>query len=104
MLVVMVNARVKPGKRDEFLQVIREDGESTTRNEPGNFGFYVVQNNEDPDRFFLFELYKDEAALEAHRATPHFRKYREATAEIYEGDLVRVMGTLVWPPDEAVKK
>ena len=99
MLVVMVTARVKPGKRDEFLKVIKEDAESTTTKEEGNFGFYVVQENEDPDKFFLFEIYRDQAALEAHRQTPHFLKYREAVADIYEGDPVRVMGTNIWPSD-----
>ena len=104
MLVMMVNAKVKPGKREEFLNVIQEDAESTTKNEPGNFGFYVIQNNEDPDRFFLFEVYKDQAALEAHRAAPHFLKYRQATADIYDGDPVRVMGTNIFPFDTAFEK
>lgn len=104
MLVLMVNVKLKPGRREEFLRIIKEDAESTTKNEPGNFGFYVVQNNEDPDKFFMFEVYKDQAALEAHRATPHFLKYRQATADIYDGDPVRVIGTSIWPDDATFKK
>ncbi len=104
MLAMMVNVKVKPGKREEFLGVIREDAESTTSKEEGNFGFYVVQNNEDPDKFFFLEIYRDNAALEAHRKTPHFLKYRDATGEIYEGEPVRVMGTNIWPLDAAFKK
>lgn len=99
MLMLMVNVKIKPGMRDEFLAVIREDAESTTAKEDGNFGFTVVQNNEDPDSFFFLEVYKDEAALEEHRKQLHFLKYREATANIYEGEPVRAFGTNVFPAD-----
>ena len=101
MLVLMVNVQVKPGRRDEFIEVIKEDQLSTSTKEDGNFQFNVIQDNEDPDRFFLYEVYRDEAALEAHRAAPHFLKYREATADIYVEDPVRRMGTNLFPADTA---
>ena len=101
MLVLMVNVRVKPDRRDDFIAAVREDGEGTTTKEEGNFQFSVVQDNEDPDRFFLFEVYRDEAALEAHRNTPHFLKYREATAGVHAEDTVRRTGTNVFPDDSA---
>ena len=99
MLVLMVNVKVKPGRRDEYITAVRADGEGTTTNEEGNFQFSVVQDNEDPDRFFLFEVYRDEAALEAHRQMPHFLKYREAVADIYAEETVRRLGTNVFPDD-----
>lgn len=101
MLVLMVNVQVKPGRRDEFIEVIKEDQLSTSTKEDGNFQFNVIQDNEDSDRFFLYEVYRDEAALEAHRAAPHFLKYREATADIYVEDPVRSMGTNLFPADTA---
>ena len=101
MLVLMVNVQVKPGRRDEFIEVIKEDQLSTSTKEDGNFQFNVIQDNEDPDRFFLYEVYRDVAALEAHRAAPHFLKYREATADIYVEDPVRRMGTNLFPADTA---
>ena len=99
MLVLMVNVKVKPERRDEYIAAVREDGAGTTTNEEGNFQFSVVQDSEDPDRFFLFEVYRDEAALEAHRQMPHFLKYREATAGLYAEDTVRRTGTNVFPDD-----
>jgi quinol monooxygenase YgiN len=99
MIVLMVNLHVKPGRHDDFLAAIRDDAESTSTLEEGNAQFSVVQDNEDADRFFLFEVYRDEAALEAHRQMPHFLKYREATAGIYVEDAVRRMGTNVFPDD-----
>ena len=99
MLVLMVNIKVKPGLRDEFIAAIREDGEGTTTKEEGNLHFSAVQESDDPDRFFLFEVYRDEAALEAHRRTAHFLKYREATAGLLAEETVRREGTNVFPDD-----
>ena len=99
MLVLMVNLHVKPERRDEFLAAVREDAESTTALEEGNLQFNVVQDSEEPDRFFLFEVYRDQAALEAHRQMPHFLKYREATAGVYVEDAVRSVGSNVFPDD-----
>ena len=99
MLMLVVNVKLKPGMRDEFIAVISEDAESTSTKEPGNFGFTVIQDTADPDNFYFLEVYKDEAALEEHRKQPHFLKYREASAHIYEGDPMRVIGKNVFPPD-----
>jgi autoinducer 2-degrading protein len=100
MLVLVVSVKVKPGKRDEFMAVVREDAESTMEKEEGNFQFNVVQDNDDLDHFFLYEVYGDEAALEAHRGMPHFLTYRDATADIYVEPPQRVMGTNVFPGDD----
>ena len=99
MLALMVNVQIKPGMRNEFLAVIKEDAENTSAKEEGNFQFTVIQNNDDPDSFFFLEVYKDQAALDAHRTMPHFLKYREATADIYVSDPVRAFGTNVFPGD-----
>ncbi|MCI0821427.1 MAG: antibiotic biosynthesis monooxygenase, partial [Chloroflexi bacterium] len=43
MLVLMVNIKVKPGRRDDFIAAIREDGEGTTTKEEGNLQFSAIQ-------------------------------------------------------------
>lgn len=99
MLVLVVSLKVKPGRADDFIAAAQADGEGTTANEEGNFQFSVVRDQADPDRFFLFEVYQDEAALEAHRATPHFLRYREATADIYAEEPLRHVCANVFPAD-----
>ena len=99
MLVLVVSLKVKPGRADDFIAAAQADGEGTTENEDGNFQFSVVRDQDDPDRFFLFEVYRDEAALEAHRATPHFLRYRELTADIYAEGPVRHVCSNVFPDD-----
>ena len=99
MLVLVVSVQVNPGRADDFIAAVQADGEGTQTNEEGNFQFSAIRDQADPDHFILFEVYKDEAALEAHRGMPHLLKYREATAGLYARESVRYMGTNVFPPD-----
>jgi quinol monooxygenase YgiN len=46
-----------------------------SRKEPGCVMFQVHRHKTEPRRFFIYEQYKDDSALEAHRATPHFLQY-----------------------------
>ena len=46
-----------------------------SRTEPGNRQYFAYRSLEEPRRFVLFEEYDDEAAFEAHRATPHFERH-----------------------------
>jgi len=44
-----------------------------TRAEPGNLAYDLYRSAEDPDRFMRFEVWRDAAALERHKMTPHLR-------------------------------
>ena len=46
-----------------------------SRREPGCISYIAHQVQDDPDTIVIYEQYKDPAALDAHRATEHFRKY-----------------------------
>jgi quinol monooxygenase YgiN len=46
---------------------------------------HVVEG--EPDTILIYEQYRDEAAAEAHRATPHFAKY--AVGGLYQKMLLR---------------
>ena len=41
--------------------------------------YHANRSTDDPDAFLLYELYADQAALEAHRNTAHFRQLIEGT-------------------------
>ena len=49
------------------------------RNEPGCRRFDVAFSDEDRSKVFLYELYDDRAAFEAHQRTEHFRQFDAAT-------------------------
>lgn len=79
MFVVCVHVHVKPENRQQFLEASLENARNTVR-EPGNLRFDVLQQTDDPDRFVLYEVYKDEAAMAAHKATPHYAQWNQAVA------------------------
>ena len=47
----------------------------------------------------LYEVYKDEAAVEAHRAAPHYTKWRETVKDWFDGDIGRSLATPVYPSE-----
>lgn len=71
-IVAILAAR--PGKTNE-LKALVLGMVAASRAEPGNLRWDVWQDQAEPGRFVLDELYKDEAAVAAHRETAHFRDY-----------------------------
>jgi quinol monooxygenase YgiN len=81
LVVVHVQVRVKPASVEPFLQATRENAEQSLR-EPGVARFDVVQDEQDPTRFVLVEVYRDAQAPAAHKETAHYEKWRDAVAEM----------------------
>ena len=79
MVVLQVTVQVKPEHAADFLEIVRYDAEHSEKDEPGCLRFDVLQDRDDPNRFYFYEVYRNEAALEAHRQTPHFKLYFEKT-------------------------
>jgi len=74
MIVLKVDMLVKPGaeqKCREYIQILQEH----SRKEPGCLLYIGHQSTEDPRKFLFYEQYKDEAALQAHRDSAHFKQY-----------------------------
>jgi autoinducer 2-degrading protein len=78
MLAMWVKVRIKPDQRKKFLDAIEVDALGSERDEPGCLRFNVLQDEKDPNVYYFFELYKDQAALEAHRTMPHYATWRAA--------------------------
>ena len=101
MLVNLVKVRIKPELRQRFLDAIEHDALASERDEPGCLRFNVIQDTQDENVYFFYEVYKDEAALDAHRAAPHFEVWRAASAEVLDGPVERTMCSTVFPADRA---
>ena len=74
MLVLAVFWMANPGHENEVPAVF-EKLQAAARQEPGCLTFNVHRHVDDPRRFFIYEQYRDAAALEAHRNSPHFQEY-----------------------------
>lgn len=84
MLIQLVQIEVRPGQRDAFIDAFRLNWEGA-RTEPGNIRFDLLCNPEDENSFSCYEIFQDEAALEAHRATEHYRKCIELIGPLTVG-------------------
>jgi autoinducer 2-degrading protein len=96
MIAMWVKARVKPEQRERFLQAIEDDALASERDEPGCVRFNVLQDAADPDVYYFYEVYADDAALAAHRATPHYARWR-AVADVLAEPTQPTRCTTVFP-------
>lgn len=78
MIALTVSLQVHADKLVDFLRAIETNAQSTFNDEPGCHYFDVTQDIKDPLHFVFYELYENEAAIEAHRAAPHFAEWRKA--------------------------
>ena len=72
MYSLLLKTQLKPGSLERFMEAMSVNAASSVRDEPGCLVFDVVQDRSAPDLVWLYEVYKDEAAFEAHLLTPHF--------------------------------
>jgi quinol monooxygenase YgiN len=71
-LRVIARVKARPGKVDELLSVLSSIVEPT-RKEAGCISYKLFQNNQDPTDIALIEEWKNNAALESHFVTKHFK-------------------------------
>ncbi|HEY4016002.1 MAG TPA: antibiotic biosynthesis monooxygenase [Polyangiaceae bacterium] len=94
--VVCVTIRVVADKVDAFVAATRANAEGT-RKEPKNLRFDVLRANDDATRFFLYEVYTDEAGFAEHQRTAHYLAWREAVAPWMAEPRVGVKHGVVFP-------
>lgn len=74
MTCVAVTYLIRAGHEEEAVAFFRKLT-PLSRAEPGCRFYLVHRAADDPRRFFLYEQYDDQAALDAHRASPHFQEF-----------------------------
>ena len=100
MLAMWVKVRIKPAERQRFLKAIEVDALGSERDEPGCLRFNVLQDGQDENVYYFYEVYKDQAALEAHRAMSHYAVWR-AAADTLDGPTEATRCQTVFPADPA---
>ena len=73
MLIQLVTIHIKDGNDAEFLEAFRINYEGT-RQEPGNIRFDVLRDQSNPNTFVIYEVFASAEAVEAHRATEHYKE------------------------------
>src|SRR5512134_381269 len=95
MLAMWVKARIKPELRQKFLKAIEVDALGSERDEAGCLRFNVLQDAQDDNVYYFYEVYRDQQALDAHRETPHFKAWLAVRDSLRSEPEVVVCQTLV---------
>jgi quinol monooxygenase YgiN len=77
MLIVHVSVHVKPESVDAFIAASLENAHHSVQ-EPGIVRFDVVQQDDDPTRFLLIEIYRTPEDPARHKETAHYATWRDA--------------------------
>lgn len=91
MRALVVEFRILPAHVEAFDAAIRANASASLAQEPGCRQFDVCRDPADAQLFFLYELYDDEAAIQAHLQAPHFLEMNAATATWVEAKVVRTL-------------
>jgi autoinducer 2-degrading protein len=100
MLILQVQIHVLPESIEAFRAATIENAKNSLQ-EPGIARFDFLQHAEDPNRFSLVEVYRDEQAAAAHRATAHWAKWTETVAPMMAEPRTRTWYKTLFPGDEA---
>jgi len=80
-VALFVTVEIKEDRLDDFLRVIEADAIGSRTNENGKcFRFDVLRDSSQANKFHFYEVYENEEAVVAHKATPHFALWTEFKA------------------------
>ncbi len=96
MYVVTVLFEVEPASAESFVNRVRRQAEDSLAREPGCQRFDVCTNPDQPERVFLYEIYDNREAFDAHLASGHFKAFDAEVAPI-----TRVKQVDPWHLDES---
>lgn len=101
MIVRGITVSVKPEAVEDFKKESKKNREGSIREE-GILRFDVLQSTDNPEEFFLYEVYVDEAATAAHKETEHYKAWKSAVETMMAGPRVGKAFTPVSPvnPEE----
>ncbi len=98
MIVVQVHVHVKPDCVEAFKQATVENARNSVQ-EPGVARFDVLQQDDDPTRFILVEVYRTPDAPAKHKQTAHYAAWRDAVADMMAEPRSSVKFANVFPDD-----
>jgi autoinducer 2-degrading protein len=81
MLIVHVFVHVKPQNIDDFIAASIQNASESVK-EPGVARFDVIQQQDDPARFVLVEVYRTSEDPSRHKETAHYQKWRDTVADM----------------------
>jgi autoinducer 2-degrading protein len=98
MLIVHVFVHVKADQIDAFKAATLENARNSVQ-EPGIARFDVIQQQDDPTRFVLVEVYRDQDAPARHKETQHYQAWRDTAVDMMAEPRSSIKFDNVFPDD-----
>ena len=98
LFIVHVQVRVKAGSEEAFREATVANASESVK-EAGVARFDVIQEQEDPTRFVLVEVYRNPEAAALHKETAHYLRWRDTVAPMMEEPRSSVRYQNVFPED-----
>lgn len=99
MFIVHVFAHVKPDKVEAFRTATLENAHNSVQ-EPGIARFDVIQQQDDPTRFVLVEVYRTAEDPAKHKETTHYQKWRDTVEDMMAESRTSIKYTNVFPDEQ----
>jgi quinol monooxygenase YgiN len=91
MRAIIAYLTAKPGKEAEFKEKMTAQAKRCLANEAGCLQFDVVQDPKNPTRFVMLEIYKDDAAIQAHQDSQHFKDFRPVVGDLIADRKIEIL-------------
>ncbi len=98
MIVVLVYVHVNEDAIDAFKDAALENARNSIK-EPGIARFDVIQQQDEPRRFILVEVYRSQEAQAAHKETAHYIRWRDTVTPMMAEPRVGVKHQNIFPED-----
>lgn len=99
MLIVHVFVHVKDDQIDAFKTASLENARNSVQ-EPGVARFDVLQQQDDPTRFVLVEVYRTADDPAKHKETAHYQKWRDVVAEMMAESRSSIKYSNIYPDEQ----
>ena len=78
---------VKQGSEAEFERLQKELSDLTHAHEPGTLVYDVIKSRDEPRKYVVYARFKDEAAFQAHQASPFHDRLVPPILACVEGEM-----------------
>jgi quinol monooxygenase YgiN len=99
MFVIHVHAQIKPPYIKDFKAACIANAKESVKEE-GIARFDIVQQQDDPTRFVLIEVYRNKDAPAKHKETLHYRDWRDKVLLMMAQPRKSSFFTNVYPDDK----
>ena len=99
MLIAHIFVHVKSDEVEEFRKATLENALNSIQ-EPGIARFDIIQQQDDPTRFVLVEVYRTPDDPARHKETAHYQKWRDTVADMMAEPRTSIKYTNVFPDEK----